>query len=188
MNRETRERLKRQADEQRAMNCLAEQRGESPVAVAPELRPAKTPGTPARDGGAIIGHEDVIAKCGHPERIDLIAGKEKFLQARREKILKRACGPCRQEAHNAKVAAEQAAKAAKPRPVANPPGHKMRNLGRLPHGSTFTVRYDAELEMWIGELTIQEKVFHGSNTGVFYLLRGLDTQYREWKAGEKIPG
>ena len=66
---------------------------------------------------------------------------------------------------------------------------KLGGDGRLPHGSTFDVEYDANRGVWRGRLCIPgEKVyqnFNGEASGVFRLLRNLDQEYRDSLAGEK---
>ena len=60
------------------------------------------------------------------------------------------------------------------------------NQGRLPHGSTFTVDYDAATMKWSGSLTVPieggVKVFEDSAGAVVSLLFRLDKQYRSFAA------
>ena len=72
-------------------------------------------------------------------------------------------------------------------------GQKDRLLsGRLPHGSAFSARYDAERVLWTGTLKIQapsgEVVFSASCNAVLHLMPMLDRQYRAWLAGTLVLG
>jgi hypothetical protein len=57
---------------------------------------------------------------------------------------------------------------------------RRERTGRLPHGSVFTVRYDAETTSWSGTLTVPGlPPFASTACGVFGLLLRLDRQYRD---------
>lgn len=58
---------------------------------------------------------------------------------------------------------------------------EMSNRGRLPDGSQFELTYD-ETEGWSGTLLIsgRDLTFTASASGVYRLLRNLDTFYRDW--------
>ncbi len=61
------------------------------------------------------------------------------------------------------------------------------NHGRLPQGAAFFVTYDADKQRWSGALNVPGvKTFEGSASGVFYLLRQLDKQFRAWEAGRRV--
>ena len=129
----------------------------------------------------------MTASCGHPEKFGLFEDRlDKFRKDRRKKVTDRPCKACREskrleeeEATKVRHAekqrrAEEAANAVRSqkKPVDD-------SAGRLPDGSKFEVVYDATRTQWTGTLTIGEKVFTGSASGVFNLLNRLDRQYRE---------
>ena len=64
---------------------------------------------------------------------------------------------------------------------------------RLPHGSSFSVTYDAAVTTWRGTLTVpipdlsRCEVFSSSHSTLFTLLSRLDDLYRAWKARNQKP-
>jgi hypothetical protein len=133
----------------------------------------------------IVAYEDVVASCGHPEKFGLFEDRlDKFRRDRRKKVTDRPCKACREkkrleeeEALKTRRAEKQqrAAEAAKSQPKKRPPSD---STARLPNGAKFEVVYDATKVQWSGTLTIGDKVFTGSASGVFTLLNRLDRQYR----------
>ncbi len=80
---------------------------------------------------------------------------------------------------------EKAAKEEK-KPRRLPPDSIDPERGRLPHGARFHVTYDAVRQEWTGSLSIPDcPLFSGTASGVFYLLRRLDTFYRKWLESQK---
>jgi hypothetical protein len=63
---------------------------------------------------------------------------------------------------------------------------------RLPNGARFDVTYDAKTETWSGTLTTtvngEQVVLRGQKSGVFALLRALDTDYRRYEEGSLALG
>jgi len=145
----------------------------------------------------IVAYEDIVASCGHPEKFGLFEDRlDKFRRDRRKKAAGRPCKACRErrqqeEDEAAKVRraekqkrAQEAAMAAASAPKKKPTPD---NAGRLPDGSKFDVVYDASKTHWTGTLTIGEKVFTGSASGLFTLLNRLDQQYRQTLPPEPPP-
>lgn len=64
--------------------------------------------------------------------------------------------------------------------------------GRLPHGSSYHLRYDAKAEKWMGMLIVPEAGEEGkdlqiplSEKALFYLVQELDGKYRQAIAEKK---
>ncbi len=148
----------------------------------------------------VVGTEMVAASCGHPVGFQLFAdAKDKYRQARREKLTGKPCPQCRQETHRLKTDQDQADAAAKRAANQKPPkpftphtsaqhDTVMRKRGRLPNGSAFSVRFSSEKDEWEGTLTVGKHDFHGKASGVFRLLGDLDTKYRASMADGEAAG
>jgi hypothetical protein len=101
------------------------------------------------------------------------------------------CPDCKRKAHQEREAAErEAARKRREERASEPRREKPRpRLGRLPHGSTFHVIYDAEAMKWSGSLTISapgsgifwESVLSADDGAVFSLRQRLDRQCGAWK-------
>jgi hypothetical protein len=131
---------------------------------------------------AACGHEVAVGPC-----------KPAFQAERLKKLAGLPCPDCKRKAQQAREAAEQeAAWKRREEKAAREPKAKPR-LGRLPHGSTFHVVYDAEAVKWSGTLTVpvggiyNGSVTTGEDSAVFGLLMQLDRAYRHMPAEEE-PG
>jgi hypothetical protein len=162
MNRETRERLKAQA--QAAKPVPAIQPTTSPVVPGLESRTINvTTDAPSKKAANLAAGPTLTYSCGHQKLI--------------EKITARVCPACND------AALAQARKAKKERNIANraakTPGAPKHTEGRLPDGADFRVIYDANTQTWTGTLTIDGmEPFMDTASGVFRLLSNLDAQYR----------
>jgi hypothetical protein len=103
------------------------------------------------------------------------------------------CPECKRKAQQEREAAEQeAARKRREEKAARQPRPKPR-LGRLPHGSTFHVVYDAEAVKWSGTLTVPQggiynaSVTTGEDSAVFALLMKLDRAYRKLPSEDAAP-
>ncbi len=145
---------------------------------------------PAKGKPPVARVEQVAAKCGHPVPFDVYPdGKDKFREQRRQHVAGRDCPECRQQAHEARTVAEQAA--ARER-RAGRAKQEAQVKDRLPHGARFDVIYDAQAERWTGTLTVptagaEPAVFTASAGGVFRLLRELDRVFRGGAAEAEPP-
>ena len=103
-------------------------------------------------------------RCGHPADV--------------ARMLNRNCDECR-----AKARKDKAARRNERRSEAKAAEADKQN-GRLPHGSYFSITYNADLKMWKGCLwTPPTGALQGTDSGVFRLLKELDKQYREAAGG-----
>jgi hypothetical protein len=140
----------------------------------------------------VVAYEDVVVACGHVEKFGLFEDKkDKFRDARRQKLASKPCKACRalrQKAEQERQA--QARKARKEKAAQGGRAEQLRRFakGRLPDGAIFHVAYAAATESWSGTLTIGENVFHGSASALFHLLRHLDQQFRNFLAGTLVLG
>jgi hypothetical protein len=129
----------------------------------------------------------VTAACGHTERFGLFEDrKDKYRDARRQKVAARVCKACRAQRQRAEQEAAQRRRAERGDvpPVEGRKGRVKVALGRLPHGARFAVGYDAASETWSGQLTVPvpeaaPAIFTASASGVFKLLARLDQLYRD---------
>jgi hypothetical protein len=129
----------------------------------------------------------VTAACGHIERFGLFEDKkDKYRDARRQKVAGRVCKTCREQRQRAEQEAAQKRRAERGEvpPVPGRTGRAKVALGRLPHGARFEVGYDAASETWSGTLTVAvpetaPAIFTASASGVFKLLARLDRLYRD---------
>jgi hypothetical protein len=144
----------------------------APPPAPPASSPLPKPGAPP-----VVVWEEVTAACGHVERFGLFEDKkDRFRDARRQKITDRPCKACRAARQQA-LEAEQAR-----RPVERFQRHRLK--GRLPDGAVFHVRYAAATETWSGTLTVGEQVLTGTASGVMRLLSQLDDVWRAVQGGE----
>jgi len=154
-------------------------------------RPAATPSGRRRPADKpfipFVRFEDVVVRCGHVEKFGLLPeGKDRFRAGRRQKAISRDCKACREKKQRAaeeeaQVRRIEKEKRAEQQPI--PAKAPRPQLGRLPDGSQFEVRYDAAKGQWNGTLTIptpggEAAIFVGSGSGLFPLLASLDKQYR----------
>ena len=144
----------------------------------------------------VVGVETVTCACGHEAQLELYPDRQdKFRAARRQNLIERPCPPCRQKAHAELTAREQAQAAERRKARGGPAPRKQKAarpvVERLPHGSSFTVSYDAQAVKWTGTLTVPTaeggKVFEGEAGAVFKLLTQLDAEYRLWAAAQAAP-
>jgi hypothetical protein len=134
------------------------------------------------------------ASCGH--EIDVGSCKPAFLAEWLKKLASQPCPECKRKAQQEREAAEQdAARPKREVKAAREPRPKPR-LGRLPHGATFHIVYDAEAVKWSGTLTVPQggiynaSVTTGEDSAVFGLLQpstGLIESCRR-KRGREIAG
>jgi hypothetical protein len=126
----------------------------------------------------------VKASCGH--EVDVGPCKPAFLAERLKKLAGLPCPDCKRKAQQEREAAEQeSARTRREEKEAREPRPRPR-LGRLPHGSTFHVVYDAEAVKWSGTLTVpapgsgifKESVVSADDGAVFALLQRLDRKFR----------
>ena len=159
----------------------AARRGAQQAAPPPKATP-----TPAKPFEAV---EDVTftAACGHTITA-VPSGKPAFQAERLKKLAGQPCPECKRKAQQEREAAEQeAARQRREEKAARLPRAKPR-LGRLPHGATFHVVYDAEAVKWSGTLTVPQggiynaSVTTGEDSAVFALLMKLDRLYRKLPA------
>jgi hypothetical protein len=156
----------------------------------------KPAGAGDRPRPPVVGVEKVTCACGHEAELPLYPDRQdKFRAARRKDLADRPCPPCRQKAH-AELTAREQAQAAERRKARGgaPPARKAADrpvIERLPHGSAFTVSYDARAVKWSGTLTVTTpeggRAFEGEAGGVFRLLSLLDGMYRQWLAAQPAP-
>jgi hypothetical protein len=141
----------------------------------------------------IVAYEDVVASCGHPEKFGRFEDRlDRFRKDRRKKVTDRPCRACRErkrieEEEAAKVRRAEKEQRAKEAAAAGPSPRKKpfgEATARLPDGAKFEVVYEATQTRWTGTLTIGDKVFTDSASGVFHLLRKLDRKYRETLTSE----
>ena len=144
---------------------------------APPPKPTPAPAKPAEALKA-------TASCGH--EVDVGPCKPAFQAERLKKLAASPCSECKRKAQQEREAAEQeAARKRRKAKAARQPRPKPR-LGRLPHGSTFHVVYDAEAVKWSGTLTIpppgsgifKESVVSADDGALFALLQRLDRKFR----------
>jgi hypothetical protein len=148
-------------------------------------RPGEKPFIP------FVRFEDVVVRCGHVEKFGLMPdGKDRFREDRRKKAISRDCKACRekkqqqeQEAAELRRSEKEKRKVQDAEQPPRPDKDRRPQPGRLPDGSRFEVRYDAEKEQWSGTLTVPSPegapaTFTGSGSGLFPLLTSLDRQYR----------
>ncbi|MBL8799998.1 MAG: hypothetical protein JNM56_39310 [Planctomycetia bacterium] len=136
----------------------------------------------------IVAYEDVVAACGHPEKFGLFEDrKDRFRRDRRKKVTDRPCRACREKKRIEEEAAAVERKAEKQKraqeaamaQAQKPPKAAGDNPGRLPDGAKYDVVYNAAQTLWTGSLTVGDKSFSGSASGLFTLLSKLDRQYRQ---------
>ena len=153
---------------------------------APPSKPTPAPVKPAEAA-------TVKASCGH--EVDVGPCKPAFLAERLKKLAGQPCTDCKRKAQAEREAAEQeAARLRREEKAAREPRPKPR-LGRLPHGSTFHVVYDAEAIRWAGTLTIpapgsgifKESVVSADDGALFALLQQLDRKFRGVEQEESGP-
>jgi hypothetical protein len=128
-------------------------------------RPGEKPFVP------FVAFEDVVVRCGHVEKFGIMPdGKDRFREDRRKKVMSRDCKACREKKQQQEQEAAEQRRCEKEK-------------RKLPDGSRFEVRYDAEKEQWSGSLTVPSPegapaTFTGLGSGLFPLLTSLDKQYR----------
>jgi hypothetical protein len=118
----------------------------------------------------------VTVKCGHVEKFGWFEDKkDRYRDARRQKLAGRDCKQCRLKKHaeqEAAAAQRRAAKAAQRQDLPQ----------RLPDAARFDVRYDAATTTWSGALAVpiagNAVSITGTASGVFGLLKQLDRKYR----------
>ncbi len=200
MNKQQREALKQKVEADKRMKAEQATNGISPpiAPAAPDpspenkppskhqpptpSKPPKNPQPPQKVKPPVVRTEQVSALCQHLVPFEIFPDKQdKFRDARRKKLADKACPACRKEANAAREAKERAERAANPKKPK--PNGRMNEGQRLPHGSSFAVKYDAERKMWSGTLDIGAKLmnpvqFHAECSGVFRLLSALDRDYR----------
>lgn len=128
----------------------------------------------------VVRYEDVIAACGHPEKFGLFEDRlDRFRHDRRKKLTDRPCRACRERKRLEEEAAAKVRKAEKQERQAVPTQPKMKTVRaeRLPDGAKVEATYDAGRTQWRGTLTVGDKTFTGSASGLFKLLQRLDEQY-----------
>lgn len=127
----------------------------------------------------VVGTEDVIVACGHTAKLELFAPKQdKFRDARREKLAKRACPECRQKTHRERMEQDKVKREVRAvRSAAFIPPQ------RLPTGSVKTLTWDGEL--WHGILTIPEvgQFWYEASTERM-CFHGLHQMWREFEAAK----
>jgi hypothetical protein len=165
----------------------AEANRQTKQAAPPKPAPAK----PA-EVGAAVETVTIAAVCGHTITA-VPSGKAAFLSERLKKLAGLPCSECKRKAEQEREAAEQeAARKRREEKAARQPRPKPR-LGRLPHGSTFHVVYDAEAVKWSGTLTVPQggiynaSVTTGEDSAVFALLMKLDRAYRKLPSEDAAP-
>jgi hypothetical protein len=156
-----------------------------------QAKPAAPTVKPAPASAGLAGAARVKASCGH--EIDVGPCKPVFLAERLKKLAGQPCPDCKRKAQQERESAEQeAARLRREEKAARPPRPKPR-LGRLPHGATFHVIYDAEAVKWSGTLTVPAggiyngSVTTGDDSAVFALLMKLDRLFRKLPAEEGAP-
>jgi hypothetical protein len=134
----------------------------------------------------------VTASCGHEITVEP-GGKAAFQAERLKKLAGLPCPDCKRTAQQEREVAEQeAARKRREEKAARLPRAKPR-LGRLPHGATFHVVYDAEAVRWTGTLTVPQggiynaSVTTGEDSAVFALLMALDRAFRRLPPEEAAP-
>ena len=171
--------IRKLAKEFRAKQGGTAQEPVPPVPAPPEppLEPAKRPqgGVQAPEKGktpapASEGPQKHI--CGHESLVPV-----------KKRELERKCPACRKADHEALMIVQTAKKAERVAALKLEEEAKARNndRGRLPVGSEFCTKYVAD-GVWEGRLHVPtpegEKVFEGSDTGLFHLQRRLDGLWR----------
>jgi hypothetical protein len=145
--------------------------------------PPKPTPAPAKPTEAV----KVTAACGH--EIDVAPCKPAFQAERLKKLASLPCPECKRKAQTEREATEQeAARKRREEKEARTPRPKPR-LGRLPHGSTFHVVYDAEAVRWSGTLTIpapgsgifKESVVSADDGECSPFCSGLTASFAAWK-------
>ena len=153
-------------------------------AAPPKPTPPSAKPTEAAKATAACGHEVDVGPC-----------KPAFLTERLKNLTANPCPECKRKAQAEREAAEQeAARLRREEKAAREPRPKPR-LGRLPHGSTFHVVYDAEAIRWAGTLTIpapgsgifKESVVSADDGALFALLQQLDRKFRGVEQEESGP-
>jgi hypothetical protein len=160
----------------------AARRGAAAKQQAPPAE-AATP-DPVKPAGKRV--EQVQAACGHAVPLELRDDKkDKYQEERRKALAERPCPDCRRKAHEERTEAERKAAEERRRKAPADALASRQQKDRLPHGSRFDVAWDAEKGQWSGTLAIpaeaggEAAVFTAESSGVFPLLRWLDTLYRK---------
>jgi hypothetical protein len=150
-------------------------------------KPAPVAAKPAEVVKASCGHEVAVGPC-----------KPAFQAERLKKLAGQSCPECKRKAQQEREGVEQdTARKRREEKASREPRPKPR-LGRLPHGATFHVVYDAEAVKWSGTLTIpapgsgifRETVVSADDGALFALLQRLDRKFRgaEDETAAEMPG
>lgn len=157
--------------------------------------------TPRRSKPPVAGTEPLVAACGHQVQFELfVQGRDRFRELRRAKARGRPCPDCRRAAHEERTRAEKAAGKARRllkqqlrverrRAEEGRSWNARHQVGRLPHGSVFLLRWDEAAGTWTGTLTLEDARWQGvgCDTGLFPLLEELDRMYRKSLEANNLP-